>query len=58
MILTFQSKVCLVSESVSNYVLFLNYAMFLMFMQDVTNYQHSKIEESLIYNTFEPKTGG
>lgn len=24
---------------------------------DVTNYQHSKIEESLIYNTFEPQTG-
>lgn len=29
-----------------------------MFMQDVTNYQDSKIEEALIYNTFELKPGG
>lgn len=49
---------CLVAESVSNYVLFLNYVMFLMFMQDVTNDQHSKIEEALIDDIFEPKTGG
>ena len=31
--------------------------MLLMFMQDVTNYQHPKIEESLIYSIFEPQTG-
>lgn len=47
----------MLSFRMSNYVLFLNYVMFLMFMQDVTNYQHSKIEEALIYNTSEPKTG-
>lgn len=58
MILTLQSKVCLVAESVSNYWLFLKYVMFLMLMQDVSNYQHSKVEEALIYNIFEPKTWG
>lgn len=39
LILTFQSIVGLVSESIKNYVLIIYYIIFLMFMQDVTNYQ-------------------